>query len=222
MGADAGTGSWADPLLRAEAEARGIAPLEPREVAALPEGARLTHLDALRGMSLDLGMDLRGRGPYADWLRWADRCWHPDGCERKRYEPHPVCLRHLEVDQIDVAVAVRSRADRARLRMADMLEDAVDRLADIMNAGEGEVPAAVRLGAVTALMDRTGLPKQTAAVLDARVEVGAAEDSRAVIAERLDRLAAGAVARAALFPPSGAEADVLEAEVVEDAPPGAA
>lgn len=192
----------------------GLVILAPEGIAELPADERIVYLARLRAFCLD--HDMRDYGPYADWIKYADRCSHindttGEQCARTRYSDHRTCLNHLDINQIDPMLAVREKADRARMRMADMLEAGVDRLEEIITADPDDVSPNVRLNAISTLFDRAGLPKQTATSLDARVEVTDTSHYRDVITERLERLASATVTREL-----DGIAEITDAEVVED------
>lgn len=192
----------------------GLVILEPSAISELPSDERVIYLARLRAFCLD--HDMRDYGPYADWIKYADRCAHideitGDQCTRARYQDNRTCLGHLDITQIDPAHAVRERSDRARMRMAELLEEGVDQLERIITADPDEISPNVRLNAISTLFDRAGLPKQTSTSLDARVEVSDTSHYRDVIAERLDRLAGATVSREL-----EGIAEVTDAEVVED------
>ena len=196
------------------ADRAGLEILSPPAIADLDPDDRVAYLARLRAFCLD--HDIREHGPYADWLKFADRCAYRDEytdlqCSRTRYQDHRTCLRHLDLNGIDPMHAVKQQSDRARLRMAEMLEAGVDRLEEIINADPEDVTPNVRLNAISTLFDRAGLPKQTSSSIDARVEVDTTASYSAVITERLDRLASSTISREL----EGIE-EVMEVEVVED------
>ena len=192
----------------------GLVVLDPESIADLPADERVVYLARLRAFCLD--HDMRTHGPYVDWIRYADRCAHinettGEHCSRTRYQDNRTCLSHLDINEIDPMMAVREKADRARIRMADLLEEGVDKLEEIITADPDEVSPNVRLAAITTLFDRAGLPKQTATSVDARVEVTDNSQYRDVIDERLNRLAQVTVDREL-----EGIAEITDAEVVED------
>lgn len=192
----------------------GLVILAPEGISELPADERIVYLARLRAFCLD--HDMRDYGPYAEWIKFADRCNHVDEstgeqCARTRYADNRTCLNHLDINEIDPMLAVREKADRARIRMADMLEAGVDRLEEIINADPEDVSPNVRLNAISTLFDRAGLPKQTSTSLDARVEVTDTSHYRDVITERLERLASATVTREL-----EGIAEVTDAEVVDD------
>lgn len=192
----------------------GLVVLEPSDIADLPADERVVYLARLRAFCLD--HDMRDYGPYVEWIKFADRCAHTDEttgeqCTRTRYADNRTCLSHLDINEIDPMLVVREKSERARIRMAEMLDVGVDRLEEIITADPDAVSPNVRLNAISTLFDRAGLPKQTATSLDARVEVTDTSHYRDVITERLERLASATVTREL-----DGIAEITDAEVVED------
>jgi hypothetical protein len=94
--------------------------------------------------------------------------------------------------------------ERARLKLAQSAPFAVDVLEDLMENAESEP---VKLKAASEILDRAGI--KGGYEFDVNVEVTDARPAASVIAERLERLAAGAQAMFQLE-------EVIDGEVVED------
>lgn len=97
--------------------------------------------------------------------------------------------------------------ERAREKLVQAAPYAVDVLEELMDSASSEP---VRLKASTEILDRAGV--RGGVELDARVEVSDARPADQVVLERLQRLAAGAVAVAGEL---GVSAEIVDAEVVE-------
>lgn len=165
------------------------------QIANLPAGERERYVERLHGHMQDNG---REESPwYHEWKKFDARCRDED-CTGTRYEHHMLCLRHLDIDDIDPDNAVRRRAVRAKLRMSDLLEKSVDELEKIVDASPEEIPAAVRLKAISEVFDRAHLPRQTASSVQLEAEVSVVSmDIAELVQSRLDRLA-GTVVHAEL------------------------
>ena len=98
--------------------------------------------------------------------------------------------------------------ERAREKLVQAAPYAVDVLEDLMENASSEP---VRLKASTEILDRAGV--RGGVELDARVEVSDGRPAEAIVLERLQRLAAGAVAVAGAL---GESAEIVDAEVVEE------
>lgn len=98
--------------------------------------------------------------------------------------------------------------ERARRKLIQAAPYAVDVLEQLMETAESEP---VRLKASTEILDRAGVRGGTELSVD--VEVTDARPPHVIVAERLQRLAAGAANMAAQLHGSN---DVIDAEVVED------
>lgn len=164
--------------------------LRPEQIASLPSDDRERYLIRLKGHDLDNGTD-----HHRAWRLYANRCAYTDPvsedrCDAQRYPDRSTCLRHLSLEEIDPGLIVRNRAVAAKIRLAEMLTEAVDQLEKIINAPDTEVAPAVRLKAIDSVMDRANLPRQTAASVDHSGEVTVVSvDAAEVIKARLDRLA---------------------------------
>jgi hypothetical protein len=189
--------------------------LSPDQIAALAADDRERYLIRLKGHDLDNGTD-----HHRAWRLYANRCAYTDPisedrCTAQRYAERSTCLRHLSLEEIDPELIVRNRSVAAKIRLAEMLTDAVDQLERIINAPEDAVPPAVRLKAIDSVMDRAHLPRQTAQSVDHSGSVEMVHtDAATVIAGRLDRLAESVRSAA---PVINGELEVLEIEEAEEA-----
>lgn len=164
--------------------------LSNEKIENLPLTDRLRYIERLHSHMLDAPGG-RDESPwYHDWKKFDSRC-REDDCTGTRYEEHRFCVRHLDIDTIDPNGAVNRRATKAKLRLAEMLEVAVDELEKIVTADPENMAPAVRLKAIDTLFDRANLPRQTAQSVDHSGEIAVVTtDVAAVIQGRLDRLAA--------------------------------
>jgi hypothetical protein len=104
--------------------------------------------------------------------------------------------------------------ERARAKLVQSAPYAVDKLEELMEYAESEP---VKLKAATEILDRAGVRGgveiDTTVTLDAR-------PAASIIAERLERLAQGAISTAARLAEAGlhvqTDADIIEVEVIED------
>lgn len=107
--------------------------------------------------------------------------------------------------------------ERARAKLTQAAPYAVDILEDLMENAASEP---VRLKASTEILDRAGV--RGGVEFDARIEVADGRAPAQVVAERLQRLAAGAIQVASVLAEAGikieTESDVIDAEVIEDQP----
>jgi hypothetical protein len=107
--------------------------------------------------------------------------------------------------------------ERARAKLTQAAPYAVDVLEDLMQNAQSEP---VKLKASTEILDRAGV--RGGIEFDARLEVTDGRQPAQVVAERLQRLAAGAIqvaakmAEAGLEMPKDAESDIEDAEIVEE------
>lgn len=98
--------------------------------------------------------------------------------------------------------------ERARLKLIQSAPHAVDKLEELMQYAESEP---VALKAATEILDRAGVRGGSELLVD--VEVNDARPAHVIVAERLQRLAAGAANTAAMLESSN---NIIDAEVVED------
>jgi hypothetical protein len=108
--------------------------------------------------------------------------------------------------------------ERARAKLTQAAPYAVDVLEDLMENAASEP---VRLKASTEILDRAGV--RGGVEFDAKIEVHDGRPPAQIVAERLQRLADGAVKVAATLAEAGLkitqdETDVIDAEVVEEKP----
>ena len=105
--------------------------------------------------------------------------------------------------------------ERARTKLVQAAPYAVDMLEDLMENAESEP---VKLKAATEILDRAGV--RGGIEIDSTVTLDA-RPAASIIAERLNRLAAGAIEASAKLAEAGLiiepDKDIIEAEVVEDA-----
>jgi hypothetical protein len=127
-----------------------------------------------------------------------------------RIKDDGLCRIHLRSTQHKTSDDI----ERARAKLVQAAPYAVDMLEDLMENAESEP---VKLKAATEILDRAGvrggIEIDTTVVLDAR-------PAASVIAERLDRIAQGAISTAARLAEAGLhvepDKDIIDAEVVQD------
>ena len=209
-------------VVRSMAEAyrhAGVPLLSFEDIDALSIEARDAYWSEVAEIERDLEVDYWDTRKRAYYL-WLRQCQHvyPDGrrCEKEQWEVNHItkkhCLDHLDVNDLDSSTEEDRRAQRARMRTADLLDKSLDRLEGIINAPEGEVAPSTLLKAVEMVLDRGGVPRKTSADIEVKGEVTHTVDASSVVADRLAAL------REALVPPSHSiteSPEILDAEVVE-------
>ena len=160
------------------------------ELDALDIDAREEFLASQLAEDFDSG----GDGEYVKkYRRWQRRCTHinrnGERCSEDRLDPRKGtrCARHFDHEEYDPEDFLRSRAIRAKIRIADMLDAATDELERII-ASEA-VPAAVRLKAVENVMDRSGVSRAREIDITADVSINDGETAADVVRARLEALA---------------------------------
>lgn len=184
--------------------------LSPEDVDDLPPEERIRYLQKLVHYDAVHGTDLR-----AQYDRAAKQCTyrHPDTtrCMKQRLDYGTRCITHVDIDEIDPEAMLRSRATKAKLRLAETLEAAVDRVEEII--GDPDVPVAVALKAASEVFDRAGVPRLTASSITAEVEVTDSSEATRLLSARLDRLAE-TLAVSSSTPALNEE--IVEGEVVDE------
>jgi hypothetical protein len=160
--------------------------LTNEEIDVLPEPDKGRYIERLLGHAMDNGHEASPW--FREWKKFDARCREVE-CTGMKLEPHDRCPRHLPLEKIDPDAAIRQRNIRNRLRLLELSDKAVDELDRILNSGD-DIPAAVRLKAIDSILDRTGVPRQTASSVQVDAEVTVTSiDAAEVIRGRLDRLA---------------------------------
>jgi hypothetical protein len=185
--------------------------LLPEEMATLDPESRYHLLNRMSWHSSTMGSPY-----YDDWEDFWRRCPHEDDmtgkrCEDRKWPGYKHCLEHATSDDLDPDGAVKRRAAQARVRMAELLEDGVRAVEDVLSSTDGDISLALRLKAAELVFDRAGVPKRTESTLEGTVDV-VHHDAAELVARRLDAL------RENLLPPAAADdPDIQDAEVVDDA-----
>lgn len=203
-----------------------VFPLLPHPViASLAPNDRTRYEMLLRGYDFD---HENTTDYFSQWRRFRDRCPEP-GCFEQKFDTHDKCIRHLPIEAFESPEqTVRRRSLKAKLRMAELLEIAVDELEKILKLAPEEIPPAVRLKAIDTLMDRAHLPRQTAqsVAMSGEVDVNHRVEAAKIVQSRLDRLA-GSLVDAELRGIEMASADeestgisLISGELVESSSPG--
>lgn len=121
-----------------------------------------------------------------------------------------LCLVHLRSNKHKTSDDI----ERARQKLTQAAPYAVDLLEDLMENAESEP---VKLKAATEILDRAGV--RGGIEIDTTVQLDA-RPAASIIAERLERLAQGAISAAATLATNGVhvetDKDILDAEVVEE------
>ena len=185
--------------------------LEPIEIQHLPHEDRINYVARLRDMSYE---PMVGRDLYRRWLDHRERCHGRDPdtgdqCRTRAIDGSVYCLPHAAVDSSANEKIQKLRAQKARLRMAELLEAAVDVMEDALTSED--VPVSIRYKAATEVLDRAGVPKRSESSLHVDAEI-VHVDASAVIGERLDQL------REALTG-STSNREMIEGTVVDDSDP---
>lgn len=137
--------------------------------------------------------DAHGTRHVEEFRRARDRCAFKDPdtnrqCTAAKYSKKGGihCLEHSDLAELDPNWVIAHRSSAAKLRLAEMLEKGVDRLEELLD--DDDLAPQLKLAAVTTLFDRVNIPRQTAATLDAHVEVADVSSATDIIRARLDRL----------------------------------
>ena len=190
-------------------------PPSPEELLEMPADIRVRYINQLMYYDEEYGTNLvaeyrkeRNRCPYRDpetGLRCTDPKW-PD-------KPH--CLPHCSLEELDPKGYAESKSRRAKLRMADLLDRAVDELTALLDAADME--PLVKLAVLTTVLDRAGVPKQQSQTLDGHVEVSHSISAADVVRERIARLGDAHVAKElAGIEQASSDDEIVEGDVVDD------
>ena len=129
-----------------------------------------------------------------------------------RLKDDGLCRIHLRSTQHKTSDDI----ERARQKLMQSAPYAVDKLEELMEYAESEP---VKLKAATEILDRAGI--RGGVELDTNVNIDV-RPAASVIAERLDRLAQGAISAAAKLAEAGVhiqpDADIVDAERVKEEP----
>jgi len=191
---------------------------------------------------LDLLAEEKSDYLVPSWVLGATRKWQSEQTtplpptSKKKPATLPTRCRHIKEDRIRCMLWSSGRlsddrlcrvhlgsqlskpgedVERARARLVQAAPYAVDMLEELMLNASSEP---VKLKASTEILDRAGV--RGGVEFDARIVVTDEKAPAQVIAERLNRLAAGAVAAAARMAAAGVtvpnDADIVDAEIVEE------
>lgn len=159
--------------------------LSHEEIDVLPEPEKSKYIARLHAHMLDFG---REESPWFKQWKDFDRYCREDSCDGLRFDPHMFCPRHLDIDTIDPENAIRRRNFANRLRLVELADIAVTELETILKSGD-DTPAAVKLKAADTVLDRSGIPRQTASSVQIEADVSVTSvDAASVVRGRLDRL----------------------------------
>jgi hypothetical protein len=209
-------------------ERRVLSLAEKRPVLADPKN---NNSDYLTG--LDLLVDEDACRVVPPWVIGATRKWvaeqnEPTASDKKRPAALPTRCRIVKTDGLRCMLWASGRVkddglcrahlktqrkpgedvERARRKLIQAAPYAVDVLEDMMENAESEP---VKLKAATEILDRAGVRGGSELLVD--VEVNDARPAHVIVAERLQRLAAGAANMAASLEATN---QIIDAEVVED------
>lgn len=193
----------------------------------------LTGLDLIAEEATDYLVPPWVMGATRKWLKEQEAGGPPTA--KRQPSPMPHRCRHIKEDGIrcmlwgsgrpidDGLCRVHLRSlkhktsddiERAREKLMQAAPYAVDKLEELMEFAESEP---VKLKAATEILDRAGVRGGIEIDTSVNIDVRPAAD---VIAERLDRLAKGAIQAAAMLSQEGVS--VVDAEVVEETPAASA
>lgn len=210
---------------------RRIASLaEKRPILVTPSDQNsdyLTGLDLIAEEATDYLVPPWVMGATRKWLKEKEAGGPPTA--KRQPSPMPHRCRHIKEDGIrcmlwgsgrpvdDGLCRVHLRSlkhktsddiERAREKLMQAAPYAVDKLEELMEFAESEP---VKLKAATEILDRAGVRGGIEVDTNVNIDV---RPAASVIAERLDRLAQGAIVTASLLAQDGVS--VVDAEVVED------
>lgn len=189
-------------------------PPSPDELLAMPADIRLRYLNQLLAYDEEYGTHL-----VDEYRKARERCPHVDAesgarCKDPRWPEKIHCLRHASLEELDPKGYAEIRSRKAKLRMADLLDRAVDELSALLD--EPELAPQVKLAVLTTVLDRAGIPKQTAQTIDGQVEVNHSVSAADVVRERIARLGDAHVAQELRGIEAASAGDIVEGSVVED------
>jgi hypothetical protein len=198
----------------------------------------LTGLDLMAESAADYLVPPWVIGATRNWIKEQNDGGLPAG-SRKKPAAMPHRCRHVKEDGIRCMLWSSGRAaddglcrihlgsvsrkpgedvERARAKLTQAAPYAVDVLEDLMENAQSEP---VKLKASTEILDRAGV--RGGVEFDARIEVSDGRPPAQIVAERLQRLATGAIEVAARLAEAGiqvdandAQSDIQDAEIVEE------
>lgn len=198
----------------------------------------LTGLDLMAESAADYLVPPWVIGATRNWIKEQNEGGLPAG-SRKKPAAMPHRCRHVKEDGIRCMLWSSGRSaddglcrihlgsvsrkpgedvERARAKLTQAAPYAVDVLEDLMENAQSEP---VKLKASTEILDRAGV--RGGVEFDARIEVADGRPPAQIVAERLQRLATGAIEVAARLAEAGvqvdnndAQSDIQDAEIVED------
>jgi hypothetical protein len=197
----------------------GWLPPDPEEILAMSISERAKTLNLL-----DMYDSRHGTRHLADYEYVKARCPFVDEdgvrCKSRKHLDLSACLKHVPIDELDPKGASRRRRAAAKLRLEELLDDAVTKLEDIIRADAELVAPSIRLQAIQMLFDRAGVPKEQSIAVDANVAIFDAGSATELIKQRMANLRESVIAEELLGierasreiePP-----DVISGDVVED------
>lgn len=193
-------------------------PPSPEELLAMPADIRVRYINQLVLYDEEFGTDLvaqyrkeRNRCPWRD-PESGERCPDPHWPEKTH------CLRHASLEELDPKGYAESRSRKAKLKMADLLERAVDELSSLLD--QPDMAPQVKLAVLTTVLDRAGVPKQQSQTIDGHVDVTHSVSAADVVRERIARLGDAHVAQELRgieqASRSDSSDDIVEGDVVDD------
>lgn len=186
-------GSWKDEIERTGPFPYGrplpddFIPPSPEEILAMSREDRVRTVNWLDDYDFKYGTH-----HLQEYEQVKHRCPHVDEdghqCRDRKHVDLSACLKHVSLDELDPKGASRRRRGAAKLRMEELLDEAVTQLETIIKAPAELVAPSVRLQALQMLFDRSGLPKEQNVAVDARVEVFDAGSAADVVKARMASL----------------------------------
>jgi hypothetical protein len=191
-------------------------PPSPDELLAMPADIRVRYINQLMYYDEEYGTDLVG-----EYRKARNRCPYRDPetgaqCRDPKWPDKPHCLPHCSLEELDPKGYAESKSRQAKLRMADLLDKAVDELSALLDAPD--MAPQVKLAVLTTILDRAGVPKQQSQTLDGHVEVSHSISAADVVRERIARLGDAAVARElqGIEESTRQAGEIIEGDVVDE------
>jgi hypothetical protein len=183
----------AAPRADGSGEATVFAVLTVDEIEALSAEDRADYIQRL--LAWEYHNDVPSPTPLDEWHAHSTRCTHSDGrgerCRSKRWDGTEHCISHATYQELTKETESDRRRRAAKLRTLDLADDALDRLQEILEAPSDEVSPQVRLKAISEVLDRSGVIRETATSVEVRADVTAEVTHRVAPSEVIrDRLAA--------------------------------
>lgn len=186
-------------------------------MSELPELNPSGHSPAEQGSNIPLGWKPTAAAPVPV-VRCVQIKKDGERCKRWSIRGYTKCRRHAGAGAFmkdgNVNKYAEAVIEAARLRLVDNTDMAVDVLEQLMQPGSSE---GIRLKASTEVLDRAGIRGG----FEVNVEADIVSNPADLLADRLAKLAKGAAAVQQMrnaTAPTNEDADIVDAEVIEDDP----